>query len=56
MTYWGKTRDANFWIENASVEWNEAEAPFHRVARLALLANSQLSAEASAAVYFRCDG
>src|SRR5260370_10015448 len=34
MTYWGKTRDANFWIENASVEWNEAQAPFHRVARL----------------------
>ena len=34
MTYWGKRRDANFWIENASVEWNEAEAPFHTVARL----------------------
>ena len=30
MTYWGKPRDADFWIENASVEWNEAEAPFHR--------------------------
>jgi hypothetical protein len=52
MTYWGKARDADFWIENASVEWNEAEAPFHRVARLALLANSQLSAEASEAIYF----
>ena len=34
MTYWGKRQDANFWIENASVEWNEAEAPFHLVARL----------------------
>jgi hypothetical protein len=37
MTYWGKRRDANFWIENASVEWNEAEAPF-----LTLLSRSQL--------------
>jgi hypothetical protein len=34
MTYWGKRRDANFWIENASVEWHEAEAPVHTVARL----------------------
>jgi hypothetical protein len=32
MTYWGKRQDANFWIENASIEWNEAEAPFHTVA------------------------
>jgi len=52
MTYWGSTRDANFWIENASVEWNEAEAPFHVIARLALRRNSQLSLEASAATYF----
>jgi hypothetical protein len=52
MTYWGKTRDASFWIENASVAWNEAEAPFHVVARLAFLRNSQLSLEASAATYF----
>jgi hypothetical protein len=56
MTYWGKTRDANFWIENASVEWNEAEAPFHTVARLALLRNSQLSLEASEAIYFDVTG
>jgi hypothetical protein len=28
MTYWGKTRDANFWIESASVAWNEAQAPY----------------------------
>jgi len=26
MTYWGKTRDASFWIENASVEWSEARS------------------------------
>jgi hypothetical protein len=23
MTYWGKHLDADFWIENASIEWNE---------------------------------
>jgi hypothetical protein len=47
MTYWGKLRDADFWIENASVEWDEAQAPFHTVARLTLLPNSQLSPEES---------
>ncbi len=31
MTYWGKRQDANFWVENASVEWKESEAPFHTV-------------------------
>jgi hypothetical protein len=56
MTYWGRTRDANFWIENASVEWNEAEAPFHGVARLTLLRNSQLSLEESDVVYFDVTG
>jgi hypothetical protein len=56
MTYWNKHRDANFWIENASVEWNEAEAPFHTVARLTLLPNSQLSQEESDATYFDVTG
>jgi len=56
MTYWGQKRDANFWIENASVEWSEAEAPFHRVARLTLLKNSQLSPEASETIYFDVTG
>jgi hypothetical protein len=56
MTYWGKRRDANFWIENASVDWNEAQAPFHTVARLTLLPNSQLSTEASDAIYFDVTG
>jgi len=56
MTYWGKHRDASFWIENASVEWNEAEAPFHTIARLALLRNSQLSLDASEATYFDVTG
>jgi hypothetical protein len=56
MTYWGKTRDADFWIENASVEWDENQAPFHRVARLTLLPNSQLSMEASEATFFDVTG
>ena len=51
MTYQGKRRDANFWIENAAVEWPEAQAPFHTVARLTLLPKSQLSAEACEAAY-----
>lgn len=52
MTYWGKRRDASFWIENASVDWREAEAPFHTVARLTLLPNSQLPSQESEATYF----
>jgi hypothetical protein len=56
MTYWGKTRGTNFWIENASVEWSEAEAPFHTIGRLTLLKNSQLSSEASEATYFDVTG
>ncbi|MGA2225239.1 MAG: hypothetical protein ABSH41_12450 [Syntrophobacteraceae bacterium] len=56
MTYWGKRRDANFWIENASVKWNEAEAPFHTVARLTLLSKSQLRLDAGEATYFDVTG
>ena len=56
MTYWGKRRDANFWIENASVEWSEAEAPFHTVARLTLLSKSQLRLDACEATYFDVTG
>ena len=56
MTYWGKRRDANFWIENASIEWDESEAPFYTVGRLTLLPNSQLSSEASNAIYFDVTG
>ena len=47
----GKHRDAGFWTENASVEWNEAEAPFHTVARLTLLAKSQLPPRIAEATY-----
>jgi hypothetical protein len=56
MTYWGKRRDANFWIENASVDWKEAEAPVHIVARLSLLAKSQLQPDASESTYFDVTG
>jgi hypothetical protein len=56
VIYWGKRQDSNFWIENASVEWNETEAPFHSVARLTLLSNSQLPLDASEAVYFDVTG
>jgi hypothetical protein len=51
MTYRGKRRDAEFWIENPSIEWREAQAPFHTVGRLTLLPRSQLSADESAAMY-----
>jgi hypothetical protein len=56
MTYWGKRRDADFWIENASIEWNEVEAPFHTVARLTLLPKSQLQPDAAEATYIDVTG
>jgi hypothetical protein len=56
MTFGGKRRDANFWIENASVEWPEAQAPFHTVARLTLLPHSRRDAEASDAAYIDVTG
>jgi hypothetical protein len=56
MTYWGKRRDANFWIENASLHWRETEAPFHTVARLTLLPKSQLRPEVGDATYFDVTG
>jgi hypothetical protein len=56
MTYRGKKRDADFWIENASIEWDETLAPFITVARLLLEGNSRLSREASDAVYFDVTG
>jgi hypothetical protein len=56
MTYWGKKYDRSFWTENASLNWKEAEAPFHTIARLTLLANSQLPKYAAEAVYFDVTG
>jgi hypothetical protein len=52
MTYGGRHRDASFWIENASIEWSERQAPFHTVARLTLLPKSLLSPQKSAVTYF----
>jgi hypothetical protein len=56
MTYWGKPRDANFWIENASLDWKEAEAPFHSIARLTLLPKSQLSLDAAKSTFIDVTG
>jgi hypothetical protein len=42
MTHDGATQDPAFWVENADIEWNEQEAPFHTVARLRLLPKSVL--------------
>ena len=56
MTYWGKRHNAKFWIENASIDWKESEAPFHTVARLTLIPMSHLSADDSNAVYFDVTG
>jgi hypothetical protein len=56
MTYWGRRRDASFWIENASVEWPEAQVPFHTVGRLTLLPKSELELDASGRVYFDVTG
>jgi hypothetical protein len=56
MTYAGRHHDESFWIENASIEWSEQQAPFHTVARLTLLPKSQLSAQESAATYFDVTG
>ena len=56
MTYWGNNHDVDFWTENASLEWKESEAPFHSVARLTLVANSQLSPADADAAYFDVNG
>ena len=52
MTYWGNHYDANFWTENASLHWDEAEAPFHTIGRLTLLANSQFTGKSGETTYF----
>lgn len=48
---WLRRHDRDYWIENASVPWNESQAPFHIVARLTLVRGSTFSAEASEAQY-----
>jgi hypothetical protein len=56
MTFWGKRQDTSFWIENASVEWKEEQAPFHTIGRLTFQPKSQLSPEESNATYFDVTG
>ncbi len=56
MTYWGRRLDPSFWTENASVEWQEAQAPFHTVGRLTLLAKSELSNDGAETSYFDVTG
>lgn len=51
MTHRGSRRDASFWVENATVEWNEKQAPFHTVARLRLIPKSELSPDACEAMH-----
>ena len=51
MTHYGRPREASYWIENASVEWNEAEAPFHIVGRLTLERQSVVLADTCNALY-----
>ena len=43
MTHRGQPQEPSFWIENAAIEWNESEAPFHVVGRLRLLPKSVLT-------------
>src|SRR5574338_1144850 len=43
MTHRGRHREPSFWVENAAVEWDERESPFHEVARLRLLPKSVLT-------------
>jgi hypothetical protein len=51
MTRWGRRRDASYWVENAAVEWKEAQAPFHVVGRLTLVPGSELSDDAAQVMY-----
>ena len=42
----------SFWIENASVEWKESQAPFFTVARLTLEPKSRISGASTEKVFF----
>jgi mono/diheme cytochrome c family protein len=43
MRHWGIRKEPSFWIEGASLEWKEEQAPFHVVGRLRLLPGSILA-------------
>jgi hypothetical protein len=51
MTWFGMKRSRTYWIENASVEWDETEAPFHVVGRVTLTPKSLMTADACAQQY-----
>jgi mono/diheme cytochrome c family protein len=51
MTWKGGRRDAAFWVENASVEWPESQAPFHVAGRLTLVRGQVLPDEVCRAFY-----
>ena len=51
MTAEGATREPSYWVENASVDWPESQAPFHIVGRLTLVANSLLPDAECQAMY-----
>jgi hypothetical protein len=56
MTYWGSPHDANFWTENASLDWKESQAPFHTVGRLTLVEKSSLAGNEAVDVAFDVTG
>ena len=56
LTRYATRRTADFWIENASVEWKQAEAPFYTVGRLTLLPKSVLTADACDAQHIDVTG
>lgn len=43
MSRGSKKKDAIYWVENASVEWDEKDAPFHVVGKLTLAPKSRLT-------------
>jgi hypothetical protein len=51
MTYRFGRRSATFWVENASVKWNQSQAPFHIVGRLTLARKSVFPPDAVAKMY-----
>jgi mono/diheme cytochrome c family protein len=51
MKWRGSLQEPSFWVENASKEWPEAQAPFHVVGRLTLTRASQMTTEDCSAQY-----
>ena len=51
MTRWGRKHDDIYWVENASAEWHETQAPFTVVGRLCLQRDGQMTDEECEACY-----